>query len=72
MKANKRQDFSKFVPLPLGTELTHADKKAIATAAHGSDPTHRFHVNAAGHDLRPTVAASGSPQRMRARQGEAR
>ena len=70
MKANKRQDFSKFVPPPLVTELTHAEKKAMTTAAHGSDPTHRFHVNPAGHDLRPTVAAAGAPQRMRARQGE--
>jgi hypothetical protein len=42
------------------------------SAAHHSDPARYFHEPAGGHDSRRVVAASGAPQRVRARQTEAR
>ena len=42
------------------------------SAAHLNDPAQHWHRPAGASDLRPQVAASGTPQRVRARQTEPR
>ena len=42
------------------------------SAAHLNDPAQHWHRPAGASDLRPQVAASGAPQRVRARQTEPR
>lgn len=53
-------------------QVNEKNKRAEKSAAHTSDPGHRFHAPAQGHDRRTDAVAGLAPQRLRARQSEAR
>ena len=69
-KSNPRQT-PPITPVQPGEANAKSDR-AMKSAAHLSDPEHRFHAPTAGHDRRPDAAAGLAPQRLRARQSEAR
>lgn len=70
MKNRPCQEFSPFVSPP-GETLRNTSNERRSTE-HRNDPAQHWQHQAGEHDNRPAVAASGAPQRIRARQTEAR
>jgi hypothetical protein len=66
-------------PQPMAAMLVSPPREAMRdsvgerrSAAHLNDPAWRWQGPAGANDSRPHVAAGGAPQRIRARQTEAR
>jgi len=69
----KRQIQPSAVPIvPPPTEAMQDTVHERRTAAHLTDPAWRWQGRPGTNDVRPEVAAGGSPQRVRARQTEMR